>query len=140
MGVGVEAKPTMSITVSLFCAPLTAGFYATQKQSLPNYYYCSICPSSTQCPPPPKNIGRAFAPSPLQPTELTHISPRFPISQFTSLTCVLHVPFIILVLDTENTNHHAVFCTPLLQNSRIYRFSHDLSCDAHLHSSKSFIN
>jgi len=65
----------------------------------------------------PQNIGRAFAPSPLQPTEHTPIGPRFPISQFTSLTCALHVPFIILVPDKENTSHHAVFCTPLLQKS-----------------------
>jgi len=53
----------------------------------------------TQCP---KNTGRVFAPSPLQPPDVTPMGPRFPTWQFTSLTCVLHVPFIILVLDKEN--------------------------------------
>jgi hypothetical protein len=46
-----------------------------------------------------KNIGRAFAPSPLQPPDVTPMGPHFPIWQFTSLIRVVHVPFIILVLD-----------------------------------------
>jgi len=81
MGVGVEAKPTMSITVSLFCAPLTAGFYATQKQSLPNYYYCSICPSSTQCPPPPKKYWKSICPFTLATNRTYTYKPTF--SDFT---------------------------------------------------------
>ena len=87
-------------------------------------------------PPHPPKYWKSISPFTLATNRTYTICSSFPISQFTSLTCVLHAPFIIHVLDKENTNHHAVFCTPLLQNSLTPRFSHDLTCDPHRHSSK----
>jgi hypothetical protein len=136
----VNGYHDVSILRSANCRLLFLYFclYAAQKPSLRKYlsfFYLSLLNSVHQ-----KILDEHMPLPPCKPPDVTPRGPRFPIWQFTSLTCVLHVPFIILVLDKENTNHHKVFCTPLLPNGLIPRSSHDLSCDPHCHLSKSFLN